>query len=205
MGPGLQLPRSDEMVVIFKETHSAPEPFYTCLTPVPTPPAQASSSHSEISFSPRHARLRGRCEERSLLQSLHICFGDWFAGEWGRGGREWGEWVGKERWEQGSQRTCDARLTYCHHDNRHHFTGAALRMPVWAEVTELKVGFSLLWVPQRTDPLLQCSPHLLFYFCLIPSTALLKGALLLLTATCGDHWVICTSCVQKWVLPIWLS
>lgn len=29
-------------------------------------------------------------------------------------------------------------------------------MPVWAEVTELKVGISLLWVPQRTDPLLQC-------------------------------------------------
>lgn len=74
------------------------------------------------------------------------------------------EWVGKERRERGSQRTCDARLTYCHHDNRHHFTGAALRMPVWAEVTELKVGISLLWVPQRTDPLLQCSPHLLFFF-----------------------------------------
>lgn len=34
-----------------------------------------------------------------------------------------------------SPRMCNARLTHCHHDNRHHFTGAALRMPVWAEVT----------------------------------------------------------------------
>lgn len=45
---------------------------------------------------------------------------------------------GEERAEGGnggSQRMCNARLTHCHHDNRHHFTGAALRMPVWAEVT----------------------------------------------------------------------
>lgn len=43
---------------------------------------------------------------------------------------------GRQRW---SQRTCDARLTYCHHDNRHHFTGAALRKDAcvgWSDIVE---------------------------------------------------------------------
>lgn len=43
---------------------------------------------------------------------------------------------GRQRW---SQRTCNARLTYCHHDNRHHFTGAALRKDAcvgWSDIVE---------------------------------------------------------------------
>ncbi len=59
---------------------------------------------------------------------------EWVGGE-GEEGEEGGRGGVSRGRQQGSQRMCNARLTYCHHDNRHHFTGAALRMPVWAEVT----------------------------------------------------------------------
>lgn len=97
-----------------------------------------------ISFSRMHQWRGGRCCEglafRAITPHLFQRLISRRAKEEGENepvGRQEAE-EGEERAEGGnggSQRMCNARLTHCHHDNRHHFTGAALRMPVWAEVT----------------------------------------------------------------------
>lgn len=187
------------MVVIFKETCSALTSL-ACLPPISVPIRPRLSYACDLIFF--HAQLGGCGQERllsaitsHLFQHL-ICQRTRREKENERGG-------GRQKREQGSLRTHDARLTYCHHDNRHHFTGATLRMPVWAEVTELKVGISLLWVLRRSNPRL--TPCQASCFFSIPSTVRLKGAPLLLSATCGGTAETCTSYVEKQVLPVWLS
>lgn len=84
------------------------------------------------------ARSLRFCNHFTFVSAIDFlaCEGKERMSEWvgSEGGRE-GEGGASRGRQQGSQRMCNARLTYCHHDNRHHFTGAALRMPVWAEVT----------------------------------------------------------------------
>lgn len=72
------------------------------------------------------ARSSRFCNHFTFVSAIDLlaCEGKermWVGCEGGREGRS------KRGRQRGSQRTCNARLTYCHHDNRHHFTGAALR------------------------------------------------------------------------------
>lgn len=129
----MQLPHSNEMVVIFEETHSV---SHHAEPSAPHPPhPQTAISSSLVHNCKAAVRSLRFCNHFTFVSAIDFlaCEGkermsEWVGSKGGRGGASGGR-------QQGSQRMCNARLTYCHHDNRHHFTGAALRMPVWVEVT----------------------------------------------------------------------
>lgn len=85
------------MVVIFEETHSVShhtKPSTHPIPPHPPLPFQTAISSSLVRNS------KGCCEKLALLQSLHICFSDWFPGMWGEGENER---VGRQRGREGEE------------------------------------------------------------------------------------------------------
>lgn len=136
----LQLPQSNERLVIF-EARFPPESLQA-----PPLPSGLALEQAVISSAPLHSG--------GLLQgsSASAITSHWL--------QKTTRWHAIPSQRSTSTGTRNAGLAYSRHDNRHHFTGAALRTPVWAEVTELRAGISLTRVPRhsRAPPFCSAEP-----------------------------------------------
>lgn len=178
------------MVVIFEETNSAPpEPSTTIypLTPHPhTPTAISSALVHNCKAAARSLRF---CNHFTFVSAI-----DFLACE---GKERMSEWVGSEGGRGGAREGGNREVRGCAMPGSHTVT---MTTDITSQEQHLGCLCGLKWHSWRLA-LASCGCHNVpilswLAFCFISSTALLKCALLLLSATYWDCWEICTLCAN---------